>query len=71
MLTKLKNGRGSELEMPEIFVWLSCDVFRVGFSLDPFYGLLVCGGVCGFLWFLTGLMNRTAYKHHGDHARSL
>ena len=35
MLTAVKDGRGSELEMPEIVVWLSWDVFRVDF----FYGI--------------------------------
>ena len=48
MLTTVKDGRGSELEMPEIVVWLSCDVFRVVFFWDPFYGLLSMAEYAGF-----------------------
>ena len=64
MLTAVKDVRGSELKIPEIVVWLPCDVFCVGFSMGSIFRSTVFGGICGFLCCVIDLMYRTAYKHH-------
>ena len=65
MLTAVKDGRGSELEMPQIVRLIIVHVFHVGFSLESIFRSTVCGGVCGILWCIIALMYCTAYKHHG------